>query len=436
MILLKNKKTFIRILFYLIGRINVSKYFKIFPSYFYCISILFPFHTKAQSIDELLQIAASENPELKALEKEYLASLEKAPQVSQLPDPELGVGVFPLPVETRLGAQIVRVGGTQMLPWPGTLDGKADLETTKAKAMYERIAMQQIEVFFELKKAWLKLYEIEKSQAVIRRNTQLLEALDQLALAKVESGKGTASDVLRVQLKTNELQQQLDILEVAKTAPTATINQLLNRDLNTPINIQDSLDLATLPFDKTTFSASISQNHPMLKMLGWQQQVSRQSIGLNKLDSKPTFGVGLDYIMVNERTDAEPAHNGRDIVQLRGTVKIPLNKTRFGAKEQEENLKMEAIEWQKEDALSRFNALIERAYASHETARLQIEFFKKQKKITEAALRILESEYSAKGSRFDELLQLEKDLVEYDFKILKAVVESHLAKAELERFVF
>ncbi|MEZ4932956.1 MAG: hypothetical protein R2788_12665 [Saprospiraceae bacterium] len=137
MILLKNKKTFIRILFYLIGRINVSKYFKIFPPYFYCISILFPFHTNAQSIDELLQIAASENPGLKALEKEYLAALEKAPQVSQLPDPELGVGVFPLPVETRLGAQIVRVGATQMLPWPGTLDGRADLETTKAKAMYK-----------------------------------------------------------------------------------------------------------------------------------------------------------------------------------------------------------------------------------------------------------------------------------------------------------
>jgi outer membrane protein TolC len=436
MILLKNKKTFIRILFYLIGRINVSKYFKIFPPYFYCISILFPFHTNAQSIDELLQIAASKNPGLKALEKEYLASLEKAQQVSQLPDPELGVGVFPLPVETRLGAQIIRVGATQMLPWPGTLDEKADLETTKSKAMKERITMQQIEVFFDLKKAWLKLYEIEKSQAVIRRNTQLLEALEQLALAKVESGKGTASDVLRVQLKTNELQQQLDILEVAKTAPTATINQLLNRDLDTPIGISDSLAFAPLPFDKATFSENISQNHPMLKMLAWQQQASRQSIDLNTLDSKPSFGVGLDYIMVNERTDAEPAHNGRDIVQLRGTVKIPLNKTRFGAKEQEEHLKIEAIELQKNDALSRFNALIERAYASYETARMQIDFYKKQKTITEAALRILESEYSAKGSRFDELLQLEKDLVEYDFKILKAVVESHLAKAEVERFVF
>ncbi|MEZ4932958.1 MAG: hypothetical protein R2788_12675 [Saprospiraceae bacterium] len=85
--------------------------------------------------------------------------------------------------------------------------------------------------------------------------------------------------------------------------------------------------------------------------------------------------------------------------------------------------------------MSRFNTLIERAYASHETAHGKLNL-QKTKTITDAALRILESEYSAKGSRFDELLQLEKDLVEYDFKILKAVVESHLAKAGIGTVCF
>ena len=142
------------------------------------------------------------------------------------------------------------------------------------------------------------------------------------------------------------------------------------------------------------------------------------------------------YIMVNERTDASPSHNGRDIVQLRGSVKIPINKGRFDAKEQEENLKIEALELQKENAVSRFNAMIERTYASHEAVRLQIDFYEKQMDITKAAIRLLETEYSVKGTRFDELLQLEKDLINYELKILKAVVDSHLAKAELEKFIF
>ncbi len=390
----------------------------------------------AQSLEDLLQVAAANNLTLQSLQKEHSAALEKAPQVNQLPDPEFGIGVFPLPVETRLGSQVVRFGATQMLPWPGTLDGKADLEMTKARAVHERTANQQIEVFYEIKKAWLRLYEIEQSKAVLLRNMRLLEALEQLALAKVEAGKSSAADVLRVQLKTNELEQQLDLLEVAKTAPTTTINQLLNRDLATPVNITDSLTFAPLPLDKATLFGQISQNHPMLKMLGWQQEASRQSISLNELESRPVFGVGFDYILVNERTDAEPPRNGRDIVQLRGTVKIPLDKGRFVAREQEENLKIEAVELQKKDIASRFQATIERAYASHEAARLQMDFYQKQTEITAAAIRILESEYSARGNRFDELLLLEKDLLDYDLKILKAIVDSHLAKASIEQFVF
>ena len=75
-----------------------------------------------QSLDELIQEAHQNNLELKILETEYKAALEKAPQVSQLPDTEFGIGVFPLPVETRLGAQILRVGGTQRFLWKGVLD--------------------------------------------------------------------------------------------------------------------------------------------------------------------------------------------------------------------------------------------------------------------------------------------------------------------------
>ena len=42
----------------------------------------------AQSLDELVHQAILNNLELKILETEYHVALEKAPQVSQRPDPE------------------------------------------------------------------------------------------------------------------------------------------------------------------------------------------------------------------------------------------------------------------------------------------------------------------------------------------------------------
>lgn len=389
----------------------------------------------AQSLDDLMKKAVAENLELKVLEQEYLAALEKAPQVSQLPDPELGVGAFPLPVETRLGAQTTRLSATQMFPWFGTLDSKADLENAKAKALYERIGAEQLNLFYELKTAYFRFYEVEQSQSIIQRNITLFEALERLALSKVESGKATAADVLRVQLKIEELRQELEILETSKINPIATINQLLNRPLETPITTTDSLSFAPLPFDKDTLTVNIQENHPMLRMFELQQEVSRKAISLNELDGKPSFGVGMDYIMVNQRSDASPTNNGRDILQLRASVKIPLYREKYSAKKAEENLKIAALENKKADVLSMFNATIEKAYADHLSARLKMDLYEKQIEITQAAINILESEYSSKGNNFDELLRLEKELIDYDLKMLKAIVQSHIAKSSIERFI-
>ena len=76
----------------------------------------------AQPLTELVQQIPNNNLSLKVQEKEYYATLEQATQINPRPDPELGVGIFPLPVETRLGGQALRVSAMQLFPWFGTID--------------------------------------------------------------------------------------------------------------------------------------------------------------------------------------------------------------------------------------------------------------------------------------------------------------------------
>lgn len=400
-----------------------------------CFLFLWSTTLNAQSLDELLIIAVENNLELKALENEYFAALERAPQVKQIPDPEAGIGVFPLPVETRLGAQIVRLSASQMFPWFGTLDSKSDLEIAKAQTLYERIAASVLNLSYEVKKAYYRLYEIQESQTIIQRNITIFESLERLALTNVESGKASAADALRVQLKMEELKQELEILETSKTDPITEINQLLNRPLETPVTVAENFSFAIIPFDKDTLAANIEANHPMLRMFELQQEVSKKAITLNHLNGKPSFGVGVDYIFVNPRSDAEPSGNGRDILQLKAIVKIPLYRQKYAAKEREENFKIAALENVKEDALTKFTATIEKAYADYETAQLRAKLYEKQIRITNAAINILETDYSTKGNNFDELLRLEKELIDYDLKMLKAIVQSHQAKIAIEKFV-
>ncbi len=408
----------------------------IIPSIIYFIlSGLMTNSIQAQHLEELLQMVERDNIELKILQNEYDAAVQRAPQVSELPDPEVGIGAFPFPVETRVGAQVARISASQMFPWPGLLDTREELELAKAKAIYEKIAARKLDIDFQLKLAYYQLYRLDQSQVIIRRNITLLKALEELALAKVESGRATAADVLRVQLKTEELSQEIDILEASKQGPIARINQLLHRPENTPIVVEDRFDFAQLPYQRDELARLIKEQHPLIKMFALQQDVSRKAIDLNNLNAKPSFGVGLDYITVRKRADVEINKNGGDIVQLRASIKVPLFRKKYAAKTNEENLKILALENKKEDVLTKYLSSIDAAYADYQAEALRIHLYDRQIDLTHSAIRILQADYSSKGRNFDELLRLERELVDYDLKKLKSIVNSHVAKSTIERFL-
>ncbi len=88
-------------------------------------------------LNKYLEIAAENNPELKARFDEYMAALEVAPQVKALPDPQVAFGYFIQPVETRVGPQQFKLSASQMFPWFGTLKAKENVAIQTAKAKYE-----------------------------------------------------------------------------------------------------------------------------------------------------------------------------------------------------------------------------------------------------------------------------------------------------------
>ena len=391
--------------------------------------------TFAQTPIALFEIAVENNSALKALEQEYQANLAKAPQVSQFANPEINLGGFISPVETRLGAQRAKVSAMQMLPWFGTLKAKENVILTQAEARMEKIASQQLEVFYQIKTAWLELYEIERSQEIIQRNLTLLQSLQALTKVKTETGVGTLADVLKVDLTIQEQLQELLILEIKKRNPNATINQLLNRSSSNSIKIEEKLDFPELTFEKDSLSTQIQANHPIIRMFSIQQEAAKKAIQLNEIEGKPSFGLGMEYALVSPRTDAVPINNGRDILQIKASVSIPLYRKKYEAKAREEKFKIEALENWKEDAKSRFLSMIEKAFADYESAKLMLDLYDRQIATTKSALQILETEYSTNNKHFDELLRLETELIDYDLKRLKAIVKSQLAKAEIERYL-
>ncbi|MBX2877501.1 MAG: TolC family protein [Saprospiraceae bacterium] len=389
----------------------------------------------AQSLEELVELLQAENPSLEAMKQRYLAVEEQAPQVSQLPQPEIGIGAFVSPVETRLGAQQARFSVGQMFPWFGTLDNKAKLVQTRAQVEKERIGDRTLDLKFELKSAYFQLYQIRQTQVILERKRVLLDRLRNLALNQIESGTGSGADVLRVELQMQALEQEIRILRNREKQPLANINHLLKRALLEPISTPDTLEFAELNLQADSMSRNLLQLHPRLLGLEKEQEVAQQALLVNKLEGKPTFGIGADYILLSQRTDADPSQNGRDILQVSAKLSIPLYRKRYEAKEREEKLKIEALNFQKEAVVQDFLNEIDQAMTAHEEAALRLSLYQQQIETTQTASRFTQAAYANSGSRFDELLHLEQDLIQYDLQILKAIVNSHLANASIERYL-
>lgn len=389
----------------------------------------------AQPLEQLLAAADNNNLELKALYQDYLAALEKAPQVSQLPEPEAGLGVFALPVETRLGPQWVRLSATQKFPWKGTLDARRDRMLVMAKAQYEKIAATRLNLHYKVKAAYYQLYELAKKQLIIQRSIAVFRRMESIALANVEAGRSKLADVLRIQIRIKDLEEELKLLETQKQKPLAVINGLLNRSAGTEVTPVDTLVTIAPEYQLDSIQKLIAEGHPVLRMFSLQQEAAREAIKLNELEGKPSFAAGLDYIFVGQRSDANPDGNGRDILSPRIGVRIPLYREKYNAKEQEERIKIHALELRKEDLQLQFRSALEQAYANWDDARIRFRLFEDQKQTTQSVLDLLMAAYSAEGASFIDLLQTENQYIQYDLMQLSAVVKMYQAQAEIERYI-
>ncbi|MEM6805476.1 MAG: TolC family protein [Bacteroidota bacterium] len=389
----------------------------------------------AQSLDQLLIELEQNNPGLKAYQQDYAAAKTNIQQAKLLPSTELGFGGFPLPVQTRVGAQRLRFSVSQAMPWFGTLEKRQELAEAKAAPILSEQEMLSLHLQYLVKLSYFDFYQLEESQAILTKNIYLLESLRELSLRKVEGGKASTADVLRIDIKLRELRKQIEIFEERKQKPLAHIDQLLNREVGQDIAIQDSLSFADLDLNLLTSVSTIPQKHPSLLKLDLEQKAAQSAIALIEKEAKPSWFVGADYILVEANRPQDFIGNGRDALLLKAGLRVPLQGKIFDAKIREESYRIEALGQRKEAQQDQLLAALRQAISDYQSALLTYELYEEQEASTQAVIKLLQSNYSHDGKRFDELLSLEQDLLTYELKKLEAIVDSHISKAEIEKIM-
>ncbi len=396
--------------------------------------ILMMQNIRAQSLDSLLQLAVSENTTLKSLELEYKAELIKTDQVSQLPNPQFGIGIPILQPETRLGPQTIMVSASQVFPWFGALKAKKEVVISMSKMRYEKIASLKLNLFYAIKANYYQLEFTEEKQALIEKDILLLKTIEQLSLSKVESGKGSIADILRIQLKIDELTNEIAILENSKRTASARINEIIKQPLRVQITVKDSLLLLPLfNYDLAAFQAKISAHHPLMEILNAKTETSENRDLVNNATNNPSIGLGIDYSLVGQRTDANPINNGRDILIPKVMLSIPIYRKSFKATNDREAINREALEWDKISLIDQMTRQLIEYKTEYDNAILMFKLSQRQVIIAQQTYEILLTNYSTNSAGFDDLLSIQSQMLKYKQQNINARLFANIAVAKIER---
>ncbi|WP_111682502.1 TolC family protein [Winogradskyella tangerina] len=381
--------------------------------------------SNAQQLDILIDEALTNNPEIQTFELKYQVAKEKVNEASTLPNTQLGVGYFVSEPETRTGAQRFKISAKQMLPSFGAITARENYINALADAVYEDITIVKRKLVASVSQSYYNLYAIKEKQVVLDENIELLKTYEELALTSVEVGKASAVDVLRLQMRQNELEQLKQILEQNYLAELTAFNKLLNRDKNTEVIIANGL---AMPLDGELINSDNLALHPELLKYDKLYTSVEQSELLNQKESNPMLGFGLDYIAVSERPNMDFSDNGKDIVMPMVSVSIPIFNNKYKSKSKQNELKQQEILAQKESRLNTLETMLDKAIKSSNSARISYDTQTKNLEQAKDAETILVKSYETGTIDFNDVLDVQELQLKFQMNQIETIKNYYLQR--------
>jgi len=456
--------------------------FYIFP----CVSI----YSQSDSLTNYLEIAAKNNPTVLQRYNEYRASVQKVPQVSGLPDPQLEVGVFLSPMELIAGNQVADIKLMQMFPWFGVLKNAKDEMSLMAKARFETFRDAKLQVYYDLQRTWFDLYKVRQNILISEKNIDLLKTIERLTLVKFKSGSvggnstsagskisgantstttsgssgmntmgggsnassapgvsqitsasmGASSsgstgltDIYQIQIEMADLENNIASLKNEEQVVVARFNSLLNRPQKTPVAGTDLLSSEPLDSSYLSVSDTMFTRNPMLGMLHYEQQSLDARKKMQKQMGYPMVGVGVNYSVINKSDMSTSAMNGKDMIMPMVTLTLPVYRKKYKAMQIETDYLKTASEQNYQATSNSLQTDYYEALQLYTDAQRRMKLFESQRQLTKKTMDIRIKTFSTSNSSLTDILRVRQQLFDYELKQVEALADYNKAVAWMKR---
>lgn len=282
----------------------------------------------SMTLDDAVNAALANNPQLARLRSQADALEAVPPQVGALPDPTLSLNALNFPTDTFDRDQEpmtqVQVALHQAFPFPGKRGLRRAVAEYEATAATKRVLDMQLQISADVRNAWWELFYLDRALEIVARNQVLMRDFVEIAQTKYKVGKGLQQDVLLAQLELSRLLDRELPLRGMRSASQADLNALLDRSAIQPVRLPadaPDIDLPELLDEKRLMQTALT-SRPLLDVQREMTEAARARLDLAKKDYYPDFKLGAGYGL---RNGEDPQRGDRpDFASLMFSVNLPI----------------------------------------------------------------------------------------------------------------
>ena len=387
---------------------------------FFISILMFSWSSFSQSLEDLQHRAAENNLELKSQFKRFEAQLEGITQAKSWQDPNLSFGYFISPIETRAGPQIARFSLTQKLPWFGTYKAKGDIAAFRAEAEFEKFQDQKLKLFLNIAQKYYDLLALRYITELETKQLEILENLKAIVESNYKNNKAMLVDILRVDLEMDKQLSTIQVLKDQGQAFVTQLNQLMDRQLKTPVQILNPKQI--LEQNEWIEIDSILRNHPRLEAIRKLKASNESESELAKKEAMPQFGLGLDYAIIQDR-NVQNAEAGQDAIMPMLSVSLPIFSKKNKSRKKAASLQGESIEFQLKNEESRLKTEIQVALYKQDELFSLLSLYDKQLLSLKDILQLSETALANASMGIEEVLRLQEERLLYEKQRAKTLAD-------------
>jgi outer membrane protein TolC len=407
----------------------------------FCFLVFVPVISMGQSdpsflnLDQLIQEAEQNSPEILASKMKWEVFKEKVPQASALPDPMVGFGIISLPTNFSFREEdmtMKEISISQMVPFPGKRPLMKEMAEKEAQSVHNEIQEKLNRIVRDVKSVYFELSHVYRATEVVQRNKRILEDFAKIAEARYAVGEGIQQDVLKAHVEVSKMVDDLIMLEQNKRAAEAKLNALLNRAPESPVGRPEDI-FKKVPVSTGDLQKSALEVNPTLKGMQKMIEAKRKAHALAKKEYYPDFNFKFAYGQRDNGPGPETMKR-RDMLTGMVEVNIPIfYKSKQDRKVAETKAEIQNLEAQYQAMKNEILFMITDVTSMIQRGERQLDLYKTGI-IPQASLQINSamSAYRVNKADFMTLLDSQMTLYKYELEYHQALTEYEKNVANLE----